>query len=900
MAGSGIWLDDDTYAQTAGQMWAQQAHAQLQAGEDWAQQAMRAAIAPAQDALSKLQSMVPALPQTAPAPAPAAPSMPTPAPEPLPEPPPTPAPAQPPLGVTQTPVSEPGPPLPTLTPEPMTPPPELPQLPTVPTPTATPSPTDMQSAGQTWAQQQINNLLNPAQASPQTPSTPAAPSAAAPGMDTSTALPSATPGAPAGPQPTTAGDLIDQTRQAAIKAGIDPDIFSRQINQESGFNPNAQSGAGAQGIAQFMPGTAKGLGINPLDPGQALPAAANLMKSYLDKYGGDWSKALAAYNAGPGNVDQYGGVPPFGETQNYVKTILGGAQNVVQKAAETGQTAVNTAVQGVQSAVARTSQFGLGLSSGDAMAFCGPAAALAFAQTYGRNPTVDEAKQLAQQVGWNPSQGMAGVGSEVKLLNAMGVDAHATQGVDWAQVGRDASGGNPVIIDTPGHYYYVDGYNADSGKFHVGTSGTDLRGGSEWMSADQINGMPQSGGNARAAIFADHPLSGPGQAATMAQNQPASASSAPDLSGALSAGGSALNTLSALGQIAPDFGTGALLQQGQRLSASLLWSPEVQSKAQNVAQAVLDVGGAVTQGVGRTTQDLLQQAGNLPSIVGTDISQAPQSISDMLTSNALLSQGIPTIQGALGAQTPADAEARWQAAQQAAQQQTGAGVTIPTNPLDLLGGMSPFGVGAAGEQLTNERNQAIEQANPLRDIPFIGGASTLAAQTALDPTALLLGAGPELGRAALPAAADVLGNAAMREFLGGESGQLNLRFGGGGAPLAPAAAPPPPTSPISVGDWLRGFYRGGVISSPATMADVAMNSGAGPIISTLTGALGDVLTGTAAPGRLAGRALGTASGSGRISFSTRSGLRQLGRTRWSVVPRRDSSGARPTPPRVGA
>jgi len=140
------------------------------------------------------------------------------------------------------------------------------------------------------------------------------------------------------------------------------------------------------------------------------------------------------------------------------------------------------------------------------MAFCGPAAALAFAQTYGRNPTVDEAKQLAQQVGWNPDQGMAGVGSEVKLLNAMGVDAHATQGVDWAQVGRDASGGNPVIIDTPGHYYYVDGYDANTGKLHVGTSGTDLRGGSEWMSPDQINAMPQSGGAARAAIFADHPL----------------------------------------------------------------------------------------------------------------------------------------------------------------------------------------------------------------------------------------------------------------------------------------------------------------------------------------------------------------------------------------------------------
>lgn len=157
-------------------------------------------------------------------------------------------------------------------------------------------------------------------------------------------------------------------------------------------------------------------------------------------------------------------------------------------------------------AAARQSQFGLGLSSGDAMAFCGPTAALAFAQTYGRNPTVDEAKAIAQQVGWNPNQGMAGVGSEVNLLQKMGVDAHATQGVDWGSVAQSATSGNPVILDTPGHYYYVDGFNANTGEFHVGTSGTDLKGGSEWMTPQQINQMPQSDGSVRSAVYADHPL----------------------------------------------------------------------------------------------------------------------------------------------------------------------------------------------------------------------------------------------------------------------------------------------------------------------------------------------------------------------------------------------------------
>jgi hypothetical protein len=464
-----------------------------------------------------------------------------------------------------------------------------------------------------------------------------------------------------GPQPKTPGDLIDQTRQAAIAAGIDPDIFARQIQQESGFNPNAQSPAGALGIAQFMPATAKQYGVDPMDPASALAGGAKYDAELLKQYGGDWSKALAAYNGGDKAVQQLEAGHPWQETQGYLNSILGGAKDVIQQGAgavqgaaqnvvQTGQTAVNTATQAAQSVVARTSQFAMGLSSGDAMAFCGPAAAMAFADTYGRNPTVDEAKQLAQQVGWNPNQGMAGAQSEVKLLNAMGVDAHMTQGVDWSAVGQDAQGGNPVIIDTPGHYYYVDGYNADTGKLHVGTSGTDLKGGSEWMSPDQINAMPQSDGNARAAIFADHPLSGPGQAATTARTQTPSAltmgGNQPDVtSQLLNAGGSALNALSAPGP----FGTGFALQQGQNLASQLLSSPDVQNKAQDVAQAVLNVGGAPAQGFGQTGLDLLNQAQTAANPLTSAVSQAPQSVSDILNQNALVSQGIPTVTSALQA-----------------------------------------------------------------------------------------------------------------------------------------------------------------------------------------------------------------------------------------------------------
>ena len=113
-------------------------------------------------------------------------------------------------------------------------------------------------------------------------------------------------------------------RRYAKRHGINPDYFERQIDAESGFNPGARSPAGATGIAQIMPGTARGWGVNPNDPAASLNAAAKNMRRYLNSYGGDWNKALAAYNAGPGAVQKYGGVPPYRETKNYISKILRG------------------------------------------------------------------------------------------------------------------------------------------------------------------------------------------------------------------------------------------------------------------------------------------------------------------------------------------------------------------------------------------------------------------------------------------------------------------------------------------------------------------------------------------------------------------------------------------------
>ena len=109
---------------------------------------------------------------------------------------------------------------------------------------------------------------------------------------------------------------------AAQEHGIDPALLAGLVKQESGFNPNAGSPAGARGLAQLMPGTAAGLGVtNVLDPIQSLDGGAKYLRQQLDAFGGDVTKALAAYNAGPGAVQRYGGVPPYAETQHYVRVV---------------------------------------------------------------------------------------------------------------------------------------------------------------------------------------------------------------------------------------------------------------------------------------------------------------------------------------------------------------------------------------------------------------------------------------------------------------------------------------------------------------------------------------------------------------------------------------------------
>lgn len=123
---------------------------------------------------------------------------------------------------------------------------------------------------------------------------------------------------------TSPGHSIDQLVQEAARTySIDEKLIHAIIQRESNYQVKARSHAGAEGLMQLMPGTARDLGvIDSFDPRQNINGGTKYLRQMLDRYHGNLELALAAYNAGPGNVDKYSGIPPFHETQNYVKNVL--------------------------------------------------------------------------------------------------------------------------------------------------------------------------------------------------------------------------------------------------------------------------------------------------------------------------------------------------------------------------------------------------------------------------------------------------------------------------------------------------------------------------------------------------------------------------------------------------
>lgn len=119
------------------------------------------------------------------------------------------------------------------------------------------------------------------------------------------------------------GQYLEVAKAAARKHGVPEDLYLRLIQQESGWNPSAKSNKGATGLAQLMPGTARLMGVDIDVPSDNLDGGARYLRKMYDKFG-SWRLALAAYNAGPQAVEEHEGIPPYKETKNYVKVILGG------------------------------------------------------------------------------------------------------------------------------------------------------------------------------------------------------------------------------------------------------------------------------------------------------------------------------------------------------------------------------------------------------------------------------------------------------------------------------------------------------------------------------------------------------------------------------------------------
>ena len=142
---------------------------------------------------------------------------------------------------------------------------------------------------------------------------------------------------------TSRSEINELIEKYADKNGLDSDFVKAVIKQESGFNPNATSKCGAMGLMQLMPSTAQGLGVtNAYDAEQNIEGGTKYLKGLMDRFDNNKSLALAAYNAGPNAVKKYGGIPPYMETQNYVKSVLSN----YDKMKEGVNGGVNSAVNG--------------------------------------------------------------------------------------------------------------------------------------------------------------------------------------------------------------------------------------------------------------------------------------------------------------------------------------------------------------------------------------------------------------------------------------------------------------------------------------------------------------------------------------------------------------------------
>lgn len=305
----------------------------------------------------------------------------------------------------------------------------------------------------------------------------------------------------AGAAPGAPTDIEGYIRRAALSRGIDPDTAIKVVNAEGGTSdPVRQSDVVYQGqreqsygplqlnVAGGVGAAALKAGIDPRDPAQWQRAVDFGLDEVARSGWGQWHGA-ARVGVGPregigGPRAQVAPAPPAAAARQ--PTPGPGWGTYTPESLTPNQIDEGRAQ---------------GLSSQQALAICGPAAAVAFARANGRNPTLSEAKDLAEASGvWDVSAGMHGPASEVALLEKMGIPAQLEQGADWGRIAQEVGAGRPVIVDTPGHYFTVNGAYPD-GTFELGQSAGVLKasGGRTRYRPEEIPGLGM--GAPRASIY---------------------------------------------------------------------------------------------------------------------------------------------------------------------------------------------------------------------------------------------------------------------------------------------------------------------------------------------------------------------------------------------------------------
>jgi len=278
-------------------------------------------------------------------------------------------------------------------------------------------------------------------------------------------------------------DVNEYLKYAAGKAGIDPAQVLAVMGKEgptgwgsvgtfdtgTSYGPLQLHYAGGSNPKEGMGDRftrATGIDLRKDSSVAAHQAAVDFALGELAKRG-DWSEWYGADNAFPASTGGQGRFTKVNRVAPTQEAPSAQPQGAPRPGSYTKDALVPNQITEGQAQ---------GLTAEEALAVCGPAAAVAFARANGRNPTLREAKELAQSAGvWDVGNGMHGPASEVQLLQKMGVQARLQQGADWASVAQEVQAGRPVIIDTPNHYFVASGFDPQTGEFEFGQSAGVLR-----------------------------------------------------------------------------------------------------------------------------------------------------------------------------------------------------------------------------------------------------------------------------------------------------------------------------------------------------------------------------------------------------------------------------------------